>query len=364
MGELSYPVSLDAITTAWLSSALSGSCGLGQVKVASFEASDCGAGIGFMGAVLRLNLTYDGAAPGAPTSIIAKLPSSDAGALNIASTFRHYEKEIRFYDDIQPNCAMPAPRAYFQAFDADSGTFALLMEDLAPARNGNQLEGLTFEEAASAVRAVAKLQAQWWETDALHALTWLPGMDDPMMLALEPVFQQCWGPYKDFLGDKLPEALKPVGDKMCHSILKMEAILNTAPVTLIHGDYRADNFFFGADPSQLTVIDWQIITKGRGAFDLAYMIGGNLSVENRRAWERQLVQLYVDTLAAEGVKDYAIAQAWEDYRFCVMFGWIWPVVAIGSLDPTNERGMALFFEWSRRVSAALLDLNCAETIPD
>ena len=293
-GPQGFPVTLDGVTTEWLSAAL------GQ-PVRSFVAKDCGAGVGFLGLVQRLTLTYDGDAPGAPRTLIAKLPSHDPGARQITSTFRHYEKEVRFYEDIQPGCVMPAPRAYFREFDPASGDFALLLEDLAPHRNANQLDGLTLDEARSAVRALAILQAQWWETEALHALKWLPDMHDDMMLALQPVFQQCWGPYQDFLGERLPAPLKAVGDKLSQRILVMEEYLAAAPVTLIHGDYRADNFFFGTHPSDLKVIDWQIVTKGRGAFDLGYMISGSLSVEDRRAGERELVKLYADTLAEHGV---------------------------------------------------------------
>ena len=46
------------------------------------------------------------------------------------------------------------------------------------------------------------------------------------------------------------------------------------PHTIIHGDYRLDNLFFGTDESdyELAVIDWQIASRGGAAYDVAYFI--------------------------------------------------------------------------------------------
>src|SRR6185312_828061 len=156
-----------------------------------------GAGVGFLGVVNRLRLRYDGDANGAPETVIAKLPRSDPGARMITSTFRFYEREVRFYEQMAEANNLKAPRAYFSAFEPVSGDFALLLEDLAPGRNGDQLAGLTIDDARTAVIALARMQAQWWERPALKVFDWLPGFNDPAMLALQDVFLQCWQPYRD-----------------------------------------------------------------------------------------------------------------------------------------------------------------------
>ena len=363
MSQSAFPICCEALTPDWLTAALGGAEALGA-RITGFSADRVGEGVGFMGVVSRLSLAYDREAPAAPRTVIAKFPSPDPGARGVAATFRHYEKEARFYEQMAAECPIHAPRAYYQAFDPQSGDFALLLEDLAPRRNGDQLKGLSRAEASLAVQTLGRLQARWWQAPELDAIAWLPAFSDPSMLVLEGVFQQCWAPYAAFLGDRLPEPMRAVGDRLGSRIQKIMHRLSEPPCTLIHGDFRADNFFFGADGGSLAVVDWQIVLKGRGAFDLAYLLTGNLSVEDRRAGEAELVRLYAETLRTGGVAGYGPDEAWRDYRLCAVFGWIWPVVAIGSLDPSNERGLAFFFEWSRRVCTAIEDLHAADLLAE
>lgn len=357
------PNSSETVTAAWLTAALGGPEALGGASVTAFEASRIGEGIGFMAIVNRLSLTYDRPSAVAPRTVIAKFASPDPGARGIAGAFHMYEKEVRFYEQMAAETPMQSPRAYHQSVDVESGEFFLLMEDLAHLKNGDQLGGLSLAEARLAIRSLARLHARWWERPELYATSWLPPFDDPYMLALEGVFQQCWGPYCAFMGERLPPHLRPVGEALSTRIKAMMGTLSQSPVTLVHGDYRADNLFYG-DAGSLAVVDWQIVLRGRGAFDLGYFLTGNLTVEDRRANETELVQLYHSTLCEAGVTGYSAADAWRDYRFCAIFGWIWPVVAIGSLDTANERGVAFFFEWSRRVCTAIEDLGAAEVLAD
>jgi len=102
--------------------------------------------------------------------------------------------------------------------------------------------------------------------------------------------------------------------------------------------------------------------KGPGAFDLAYMLSGSVTVEDRRAWQDDLVARHHAGLAAAGVGDYTAAQAREDFRVCGVLAWCWPVVAIGSLDFDNPRGLVLFRAWAERAMALLEDLDGAAVI--
>ena len=66
MTQSAFPTSVEAITPAWLTAALGGPA------VAGFEASPVGVGLGFVGAIQRLSLTYDHPAPDAPASVIVR----------------------------------------------------------------------------------------------------------------------------------------------------------------------------------------------------------------------------------------------------------------------------------------------------
>jgi thiamine pyrophosphokinase len=50
----------------------------------------------------------------------------------------------------------------------------------------------------------------------------------------------------------------------------------------------------------------------------------------------------------------------EDYRVGVLYGWIIPVYAVGTLDSSSERAMALWTEVIQRAQAAMRDHHVAD----
>jgi hypothetical protein len=62
------------------------------------------------------------------------------------------------------------------------------------------------------------------------------------------------------------------------------------------------------------VVDWQTITVGLPARDLAYFLGTSLDSDLREATESELVKAYHRRLLEHGVTDYSVSQCWDDYR--------------------------------------------------
>jgi aminoglycoside phosphotransferase (APT) family kinase protein len=58
---------------------------------------------------------------------------------------------------------------------------------------------------------------------------------------------------------------------------------NASGRTLIHGDYRIENFLVGppGTDDELVVLDWQVVSVGNGRRDLAYFIGQNIEEASR-----------------------------------------------------------------------------------
>jgi hypothetical protein len=114
----------------------------------------------------------------------------------------------------------------------------------------------------------------------------------------------------------------------------------------------------------VVVIDWQTIGRAPGAYDLSYLLGGSLPIEDRRAHERALVAAYHERLSAGGV-DYPAAQVWDDYRDAMVLGGLATTLfAGGTLDMGNERGKALVASMAERHFTAALDHGGLALIPD
>ncbi len=361
----SFPRTLQDITPEWLTGVLRQGGVLSTARVSKILGEPVGIGLGFMSAMQRLSIDYAGDAPGAPTQLIAKLAPADPGARQIDLVFQFYEKETGFYRLLQTETPIRTPKAYHVDFDPESHDFILLMEDLSPARLGDHLVGMSPADAGLALDAVGAMHGHWWRSPRLAEMPWLLEINSPQMKGLQGVYQQCWPAVVDFLGDAMPSAMRKTGEKLATRIEAMMDLAADMPRTLMHGDYRADNMFFevGAAKEPFAIADWQVMLEGPAAFDLAYMLAGSLKPDVRRSCEDALVSRHHGALERAGVSDYSMAQLRTDYRVCATLGWCWPVVAIGSLDMTNDRGVAVFRAWAERAMETVLDLNGDAVIP-
>lgn len=366
MGRTKYPSSPGELSQEWLTQALRESGAIDGARVTSFDTKIIGEGKGFMGQLAQLSLGYDRPEPDAPRSVIAKFPAAAQENRDVAMYFHFYEREVGFYQHIGGKMELRTPRCYFNAFDPSNGDFVLLLEDLAPAVVGDQVAGCTIEHMNLAIRELAKFQAKWWCSPELEKLEFMPGIHAEWnVAALEENYPPCWEPFLEFTKEYLTPAVRDAGERFGHQLRTlMNRFGDDLPTTIVHGDYRLDNMFFGApgSGSEFAVIDWQISSRAGGVFDVAYCVAGSLTPEDRRARERDIVKLYHDTLVEHGVKDYDFAQCWEDYRLSTLFLLAYSVIGAGGLDLANERGFDLFTKIASRTIAAIDDLKAYELL--
>jgi hypothetical protein len=125
---------------------------------------------------------------------------------------------------------------------------------------------------------------------------------------------------------------------------------------LMHGDYRLDNLMFDPDSADVAAVDWQTVTTGPPVRDLSYFLATSLSVELRRAHERELLEVYVTALKARGV-DHPIERCFADYRLGVLQGPL--ITVLGCIYATaepSEASDAMFLAMATRSCAAIRDL--------
>jgi hypothetical protein len=355
------PRRFEDITPAWLTSMFRESGLLSAADVRSIAVEPIGVGVGFLGQLARLRVTYDRLENGAPPTIVAKLPTLDPGGRQICQLFRFYEREIRFYRDLAHEMPIRVPRCYGSAMDVAADDYVALLEDLGGLPMGSDAAGCTAVEAETAIRSIARVHAGWWETPALERLDWIPMVNDPIHHLAQGAYQQALAPFLQTFGDHLSPKMRVITEKMAPRIVELQNLGSQFPRTVLHGDYRLDNVFF--DGARIAVIDWQIACRGQGIFDVAYFLSGCLEPAVRRTEEMRLLRLWYD-LATDGrAGRFSFDDALVDYRRSVLYCHLYSVIAIGSLDAANERGMQVFTGWLRRRSAAIEELDAAELMP-
>jgi hypothetical protein len=308
-----------------------------------------------------VRVVYAGGTGAGPATMIAKMPTLDPGGRQVCGLFRFYEREIQFYDQLAVSMPIRTPTAYYTAMDIAADDYLLLLEDIDDLRVGDEVAGCRIAEAEVAIRAIATVQAGWWDEPKLEALEWMPAINAPVHQSAQGAYQQALPAFLQMFGDRLSSRMRETSERMATRIITMQHHFAQAPRTITHSDFRLDNMFFG-DDSQMALIDWQITWRGRGIFDVAYFLSTALPREQRRAEEMRLLRVWYDIVTA-GRTGYSWEDAVTDYRRAILFCNLYTVIGIGTLDPSNERGMALMRAWVERRCGAIEDLDAAEMMP-
>jgi aminoglycoside/choline kinase family phosphotransferase len=247
------------------------------------------------------------------------------------------------------------------ALDADDlSRFVLLLEDLAPATQGDQLRGCTPEVAASAVRELVGLHAPRWGDPTLAGIEWLTGDRETGRMMLTMLLPNLWDGFTERYAADLGEPVHAAGAAL-FAHLGNYLTPTGGPETVVHGDYRLDNLLLRADGGVAGVVDWQTCTVGPALSDVAYFIGAGLTAEDRRAHEEALVRDYHAGLEGAGVTGYPWEQCWTDYRRGTFAG-LMMAVAASMLVERTPRGDEMFLTMAARHSRHVLDLDAAELI--
>jgi hypothetical protein len=352
--SLAVPRTIAEITPAWLTRALrTGKCPL-QANIVTISVEAIGKEVGFLDGLARLYLAYDDNEAGAPSSVVVKIPSSEAAYRQIGNRYHAYEREIRFYGDVAPGSPIRLPRCFYRGMDPATDAYLLVLEDLGALTAGDQVKGLTQAQALAAVRTIGRLQASWWQKPALEALDWMPYRN------IHPArYRQFWPRFRQSTAGLLPASSLALGEKVAEHLERLLLALEQPPHTIVHSDYRADNLLFDASTQSdpVVVVDWQLAIRSRGILDVARLLCGSMSSPDRAACEMVVLQQWHQTLEMGGVKGYSYQQAIHDYKLAVLLCLYFPVTIHEAEEAAGKRGVALADAQIQRFFTAALELE-------
>lgn len=308
--------------------------------------------------IMRLGLSYDGDAAGAPQSLILK-----TALAAFAGTLRHAGRhEIAFYTEVAP--LMPGnltPRCFEGHCDPDSGNWHLLLEDLTETHHVATVWPLppTAKQCESIVRALARVHAAWWDDPRL-------GQSIGIWLELESTratMRQLTEHYERFagqMGDRLPAQRRALYERYIEAAPRLlQRYHSRRDVTIAHGDAHVWNFMLPQAPDRddVRLFDFDQWRINVGAYDLAYMMAPQWYPDRRRQLEQQLLDCYHDTLLGHGVQGYSRRALDDDYRRGVLWHISKPVWQ-------HAIGLPPMVWWNNleRILLAVDDLGCRDLL--
>lgn len=349
---MTIPRGPENVTSVWLGSVLG-------VGVSSVDVTPIGTGQ--TGATYRVVPTYEAEQRDVPPSFAVKLSAQDDAVRERVAL--GYRSEVEFYSRIADRVRIPVPRSYHTDISADGADVVLLLADMAPAVQGDQIAGCSPAEAQLAVQALAGLHGPSWRDSQwmdLPAVVMPKPGDDDAAKGLGEVSRMAADIVIDRLGAKITRQDQEtlVG---AMSLVTPWLMAEPKRFALMHGDYRLDNMLFDPDRSRITVVDWQTVGIGLPGRDLAYFTGTSLEPSVRSDIERDLVERYHRSLLDFDVTDYDVETCWNDYRLGAVQ--VPLLVALGTaFASTTERGDDMMMAMLSRGCQAIRDLETLELI--
>jgi aminoglycoside/choline kinase family phosphotransferase len=284
---------------------------------------------------------------------VGKFPAAGPESRAAGVTLGNYAREVKFYQKLASRALIRTPRVFFTDVNDATHDFVLMMEDLAPATQGDQLKGVTLEQAFQVMEEAAKLHASFWENPELDGYAFVSGSQTaPPSVISEAVLTPIWAGFCDRYADRVTPAARRVGETLCANIVRY--ITRAGPRCLTHNDFRPDNMMFAtaAGGHPVTTLDWQSIGYGPGATDVGYFLAGAIASDLRRAHESDLTGAYLAKLSALGVSGYAEFQ--RDYAFGAFQLFLTAFFAAMVVTQT-ARGDEMFFQMVNSATAHIAD---------
>lgn len=360
MTSATIPGAPEEVTADWLTDVLSTDADVVEVD----DVAIAPVGTGQTGATYRLQLTYNRNERALPSKFVVKLPSQDPEIREKVSI--GYKTEHGFYTVLQPAVKVPMPLSHYCAIGNEGQDFVLIMDDVSPADQGDQVAGCTVDEARLAGEAIAGLHAPLWcdpkWADYPHVV--IPRADAATAKGVGDAMGMAAGiaiPALEEMG--LGADVLAVVEEAA-ALTEAWLLLEPQRYSVLHGDFRLDNVLYSPDRSRISVVDWQSLTVGLPARDLAYFVGTALDADVRSAADKDLVAAYHSSLLELGVWDYDLDTCFRDYRLGML-----QIMLIGTLGmaftstPTHraEDMMRAIFG---RGTAAIRELGSLELIKE
>jgi hypothetical protein len=272
-------------------------------------------------ATLHLQYNDAGVEAGLPAAVFAKLTATLRQRLFLG-LIRCIEGEPLFYRDLRPKLSIECPHGYYGAVDRRSWRSVVLIEDIADTRNATFLHAtsaISRADIESLLKVMAGFHGAMWESPQITRAAWLKTPIDHFhntSAFLNMRKRMAVGIRRT--ADTVPARIRDNVDGLWQPFLASMRACSVGPTTLLHGDSHVGNTY-RSDTGATAFLDWQVCMRGSWAFDVAYVVATALTVEDRRAWECDLLTYYLDALAAAGGQPPSFDEAFRLYRQCLMY---------------------------------------------
>lgn len=341
------PFHAEAVTAPWITEVFAGVAPGARAETVKIVGGDDGSSVR-RGIQVEWNDT--GVMAGLPTRLFAKSTPTLATRLSAGMAA---PSEGRFLLEVRPSLDIEAPVCRYSGRDPDSGRSLHLFDDLTVTRGASFCQVDTVigrAQAEGMIDTLATLHGSLRQAAATDALAWLNTYEAFFEAGRRSGIQDGHEKALTKAAPVIPQRLMARRDEIWPAAARAAASHADHPRTVIHSDVHLGNWYITGD-GRMGLSDWARVCRGLWARDVAYMLTAALSVENRRAWEHDLIDRYLGRVRGFGI-DIARDDALRAYRqqtFTALLMWT-PTLSPPPMLPDMQ---------PERMSLAMIERICA-----
>lgn len=354
------PFSYELISDEWLSKAICRDAP--GVKVVSHTLDEPDEGTSNR---RKIFLEYNDAGRNAnlPSSVFCKASQSLSSRYQLGLN-RAAEAEVNFYNNIRPALDIEAPKAIFAGVDTQSFNSIIMLENLSSSvRFGDYDTQITRSLAESQMQMIAQLNGTYYESAELDStFSSLNNMADFWTLC-DKTTDWLNGCIRGFemAEQVIPPQLFARAEEVSALTPESYFIHRELPRTVLHGDTHPKNWYITAD-GRMGLADWQMLLIGHWSRDLAYTLSSSLTIENRRAWEVDLIRLYLEKLEEAGGVSVSFDEAMLMYRQQLISALsMWTGTIGAGAESPDMQPQETSLEFISRITHAIDDHNALDS---
>ncbi|AII10913.1 aminoglycoside phosphotransferase family protein [Rhodococcus opacus] len=316
---------------------------------------------------LRIQYNRAGEDADLPTRVFTKSAKSLRSRLTLGPGGK-IDNEIGFYLSVRPKLDIEAPRAWYAAHHRPSGRALIVLDDVAAQRDADfydPFHHVNREQAESMVRLMAGYHGPMWNNPTLNRqeFPWLRSTFEYQTGLNQAIpFEQNSANGIARAASVIPDELLGRDQELWNAHMRAIEISSKETPTMLHWDMHIGNWY--AIGSEMGLSDWGMV-KGQWAGDVSYALSSALTVEDRRAWEEDLIKLYVAELANHGGPLLDFDKAWLAYRQQMLhafYFWVYTIGA-GALQP-NMQPDDISLVNIERMASAVADLKSVAAVDE
>jgi hypothetical protein len=271
--------------------------------------------------------------------------------------------EVLFFNVVRAMVNLEAPRGIFARCDPNSMNTMIIMHDMIDAKFFEEDTVIDRDRASQMIQTLAALHGSFCDPQKMAKLdgriqNFADFWEQIEVMGLQDRSNNGFRNAQAVIPPRLFAQAERIWPATKASVGRHRG----QPLTLTHGDCHLKNWYLNGQ-SLIGLNDWQSLSTGHWSRDVAYALSTSLKIDDRRAWERDLLLEYVDALRAAGGPRVTFDEAWKDYCAQMFSGLaFWTFTLSPSPGETAVHSDRTKLKFVKRMTTAIDDLDSIQMV--